>query len=114
MRLYMRLQLGLVLLAVGCCCSLARPAADSNSDCDDALNTYFLSVSKPVVTLAGAGRAGTTRIQVQLHQAQVSSSMPVVKASPNGMTHDVIQTWRFLEVSDYRNADVSCTAGNTK
>jgi hypothetical protein len=89
---------GWVLLVVACCCGLAFAAAACQSEFDGALNTYFFSVSKPAVSLAGTGREGTTRLRVQLRQDQVSHTMPVVTAAQDGVMHNVVLTWQFLQV----------------
>jgi hypothetical protein len=89
----------LVLCALSC--SLARCAGAACSDCD-VLHTGFFSVSKPSVSLAAvAGREGTTSIRLELSQSQVSSSMPVVtvtQGSQEGLRHNVVDTWQFLQV----------------
>lgn len=79
-------------------------AGSTETGCTD-LNTYYFSASDVIVKAAGGAagggpaRAGTTRLTVQLTERQLSPTMPVVKASLEGVVHNVAKTWTFLKVS---------------
>jgi len=59
------------------------PALDAS--CDGDLNTYFISAVDANVKVLGSSRKGATRIAVQLQEGAVSTTMPVITASLQGL-----------------------------
>lgn len=75
------------------------PARDASS-CDGDLNTYCISTVDADIKVLGSGRKGTTRIAVQLQKDAISTTMPVIKASLQGLVHNVASCWSFLKVRE--------------
>lgn len=94
-------QAATISLATSIAASAASPAIDEAQPATRSLMTYFLSASKPQLQLnsAGATRTDRTALTVTLLQQAVSPWMPAVSPRPDGMTHDVLNTWTALKVS---------------
>lgn len=95
-----------LLLCAFCAFAAAmRPAHNPTTigqphDHAEPLCTQIITAKAASINILGAGREGTTRVNMHLRQEDLNPSMPVVmpSADQGQITHEVSYTWTFLKV----------------